>query len=858
MATAQDVLKTIVRLEGAEAYQSGMKGVSSAVENAAAKQRILMQMQAQQAASYGVLGATLLGLSGKWVKLAGTMEQSNIAFTTLLKSGSQAKQFVKDLQQFAAATPFEFMDLQGQAKRLLAFGFAAKDVIPMLTTLGDAVGSLGGGQETLGRVIVAMGQVNAKGRLMGQEMLQLAEAGIPVYQIFQDELGLTGDEMRRVGEKGIEASRAIPALMRGLDKAYGGGMAAQMGTLDQSLSTLADNLAITGAALGKGMLVPIKATVQALTAMTGAVGKLSEEQQSVIGTAIGLVGTIATIKGAIRGYQAAQIGINLLLAEKAKLELANAAATNVGTNATLAAAAAERQYLEARGGSGIGGAMLGNRGAFEPGWYAAQQAQRARMGEGVGAAATGASIGSKIGAGLAGLLTPMNLLIAGLFGLYAMYQTMVVPAMRDMTDSLESHRDMSRTASANYGIYYQSRSNPNLKYDDGMPTPEKWEADTGWKYSGKLGKYDPAYKAARAGAMEEDLGPVKDPNFKRYENSQVKKLMAEDVEYQRSWLEELQRGYENANVSASALRDTNAQIAQLMNEEAEIRAQAALELYNLANLEGDSEKHANLVKEAREQELAAFKLRNDAAAVSLETENKILEAVKKQGEEKSKLAGILTDYNKLAYGEGSQQHIASVGYEANVLSLRAQEALIMGDIAEAYSLAAESMTTYKEIQDAIYNGMEKILGVGDAYTDYLRSIGMDKQADAYQRNVMATQYAQKAQFAFSVGDIQGGYRAAAQAETLARTGDDDLLGRAGYRKGALTGALSGENLNSPLYQQYKDLPYTGQINPTALSAERMTITINNNYSAGPDYQKRESKRIQGDMNNTQYYSSFTW
>lgn len=544
---------------------------------------------------------------------------------------------------------------------------------------------------------------------------------------------------------------------------------------------------------------------------------------------------IATVKGALRGYQAAQIGINLLLAEKAKLELANAAATNVGTNATLAAAAAERQYLAARGGSGIGGAMLGNRGAFEPGWYAAQQAQRASMGAGVGAAATGASIGSKIGAGLAGLLTPMNLLIAGLFGLYAMYQTMVVPAMRDMTDSLESHRDMSRTANQQYGITFQSRSNPNVKYDT-MPDPEKWEADTGWKYSGKLGKYDPAYKAARAGAMEEDLGPVKNPNFKRYENTQIKKLMAEDVEYQRSWLEELQRGYENANVSASALRDTSAQIAQLMNEEAEIRAQAALELYNLANLEGDSEKHASLVKEAREQELAAFKLRNDAAAISLDTEKKILEAVKKQGEEKSRLAGILTNYNKLAYGENSSEYMSAMGIEQSVLSSRSQEAWLMGDIAEAYSLASDAMNTYKNIQEAIYNGMQKVLGIGSAYTEYLRSIGMGKQAEQYERQQLSGQYAILAQKYFADGDLESGYKAAAQAETLARSGKSGggLFGdTTAYSGRALTGAV----------------PNMGG---------RVTVQMNNNFSAGPDYQKRESKRIQGDMNNTQYYSSFTW
>lgn len=49
----------------------------------------------------------------------------------------------------------------------------------------------------------------------------------------------------------------------------------------------------------------------------------------------------------------------------------------------------------------------------------------------------------------AGLLV---VIAAGLFGLYAMYQTMVVPEMSGMTDSLKSHRDMSQTANGRESV----------------------------------------------------------------------------------------------------------------------------------------------------------------------------------------------------------------------------------------------------------------------------------------------------------------------------------------------------------------------------------------------------------------------
>jgi hypothetical protein len=138
--------------------------------------------------------------------------------------------------------------------------------------------------------------------------------------------------------------------------------------------------------------------------------------------------------------------------------------------------------------------------------------------------------------------------------------------------------------------------------------------------------------------------------------------------------------------------------------------------------------------------------------------------------------------------------------------------------------------------EAHEKAFSRMLGISSAYTDYLRSIGMDKQADAYQRNVMSSQAAQQANYYFGKGDLESGYKSAAQAENLARSGKTGggLFGdTTAYSGRALTGAV----------------PNMGG---------RVTVQMNNNFSAGPDYQKRESKRIQGDMNNTQYYSSFTW
>src|SRR5579885_915276 len=52
-----------------------------------------------------------------------SMEQTQVAFETLLGKGQKTQDFLKQLQQFAAATPFEFPELATDAEHMLAFGF---------------------------------------------------------------------------------------------------------------------------------------------------------------------------------------------------------------------------------------------------------------------------------------------------------------------------------------------------------------------------------------------------------------------------------------------------------------------------------------------------------------------------------------------------------------------------------------------------------------------------------------------------------------------------------------------------------------------------------------------------------------
>ncbi|MBE3590012.1 MAG: tape measure protein [Firmicutes bacterium] len=185
------------------------------------------------------------------IRLAGDMEQTRIAFTNMLGSAQRANEFLRQLQDFAARTPFEFTQLTDASRRLLAFGFSARDVIPMLTAVGDAVAAMGGSADMLDRVILAIGQIQAKGRVQADEMLQLTEAGIPAWRFLADAMGVTTQQVVKMTEQGlIPADKAIRAILQGMESQAPGMMAQQSRTLNGAFSNLIDVLKQTGVTIG--------------------------------------------------------------------------------------------------------------------------------------------------------------------------------------------------------------------------------------------------------------------------------------------------------------------------------------------------------------------------------------------------------------------------------------------------------------------------------------------------------------------------------------------------------------------------------------------------------------------------------
>lgn len=201
----------------------------------------------------------ILNLGKAAVMMADKLRQSEIAFTVMLGSADKATSFLRDLQAFAARTPFEFPELQQSAKKMLALGFSAEQVIPTLTNVGNAVSGLGGNAGTFDRIILALGQMQAKGQVMSQEMRQLAEAGIPAWQILADAIGVTVPEaMEQVTKKQVDVTTALAAMQAGMAAKFSGLMEQQSRTIAGTLANLKDTVGFIMTDIGREIIEALK------------------------------------------------------------------------------------------------------------------------------------------------------------------------------------------------------------------------------------------------------------------------------------------------------------------------------------------------------------------------------------------------------------------------------------------------------------------------------------------------------------------------------------------------------------------------------------------------------------------------
>jgi len=243
------------------------KGLNAAFEVAKGTFAGIVAVQAVEKAVSG-LGRLL----SKSVQLATQFEQMAVSYKVFTGSVAESKKVLKEIEKFSSVTPFQQSELQEVGKQLLSFGTNVKDLLPDLKALGGVSAATG---KDLGRIGLIFGQVQAKGKLMGEELLQFREAGIPV-----------GDILATIGKNAGDANISFDDLRKGFRKITGEGgkfedaIADQAKTLGGLKSTIDDLVNNSLRNLGRVFLPVLKEVsktiIKLLTPVNDKLSELSE------------------------------------------------------------------------------------------------------------------------------------------------------------------------------------------------------------------------------------------------------------------------------------------------------------------------------------------------------------------------------------------------------------------------------------------------------------------------------------------------------------------------------------------------------------------------------------------------------
>lgn len=246
--------------------------------------------------------APLVALATLGVKYNADMEQYQAGLETMLGSADKATKMLNDLKTMANKTPFETTDLVKGSQTLLAYGLDAQAIIPALQNLGDV--SLGN-KDKFNSLTLAYGQTQAKGRLMGQEAMQMTEAGFNPLQQISQRTGETMLELSKRMEKGGISTAEVTQAFKDATSEGGrfyGAMDKQSQTLTGRLSTLKDGFSQTIGKLTESLLPTISKIMDKLSQLVTWFSTLDEGSKNTILTFVALaiaIGPIISVLGFI-------------------------------------------------------------------------------------------------------------------------------------------------------------------------------------------------------------------------------------------------------------------------------------------------------------------------------------------------------------------------------------------------------------------------------------------------------------------------------------------------------------------------------------------------------------------------------
>ena len=179
----------------------------------------------------------LTQFESKVISIRSEMESLQTSFKTL--AGEQiGGELFEQIKEYELRTPMIMQDLASGAQTMLAFNIPAQDVMQHLKAIGDI--SMGD-SEKFKSLTLAFSQMSATGKLMGQDLLQMINAGFNPLQVISEQTGKSIGQLKEEMEKGAITTKMVQDAFHAAASEGGqfnGMLEAQSKTLKGAISNL--------------------------------------------------------------------------------------------------------------------------------------------------------------------------------------------------------------------------------------------------------------------------------------------------------------------------------------------------------------------------------------------------------------------------------------------------------------------------------------------------------------------------------------------------------------------------------------------------------------------------------------------
>ena len=271
----------------------------------------------------------LKALGSEIIRVRGEFQSMQTAIETMVGK-DVAGQLIPQIKELAKISPLTMSDMVGAEKMMLGFNIQAEDTIKYLKAISDI--SMGESSK-FNSLTLAFSQMSAAGKLMGQDLNQMINAGFNPLQIISEKTGKSIATLKDEMSKGAVSAEMVQQAF--IDATSAGGKFYNMSenaskTINGQLSMMQDALDSVFNELGTKSESVIMDGIQMTTS-------LIQNYETVGRILAGLVVTYGTYRTAVMLVTAAEskhtlveIGLTnaRLLARKAQLALNAAMLTN--------------------------------------------------------------------------------------------------------------------------------------------------------------------------------------------------------------------------------------------------------------------------------------------------------------------------------------------------------------------------------------------------------------------------------------------------------------------------------------------------------------------------------------------------